>query len=271
MICSAFKNISEINLTYHLVYLNRLLLISFFNRIQNHDFEFESTFSFNERQYLYKVARIYLYDTPASFPTQAIQSLKTIEDYVVDLWKNFKEPIANIIKQISKTKGVEVDLSKIEIDKKLESNHKDNFFNIKNLLQKTGYNSILFLIDKVDEQNLTGNNPQSSFTLISDLIKDLELLETPIVGFKFFLWDALKPFTVDAARPDRVFSYDLRWTWGQIRAMLSSRVAAYSSGRITNFELLFDQIKSLGRIILFSELSPRDCVRLCNRILSEAI
>lgn len=266
---SEFRKIEEVTLQYHLTYLNRLLLISFFDRINDEKFDFNFSFSFAERQFVYKLARIYLFDTPASFPNHAIQSLKTLEDYAIDLWKGFKEPITNVIRQISKSKGLEVDLSKIEIDRKLELSHKDNIFNIIGLLKKAGYNSIYILVDKVDEQNLTGNNPSASFLLISDLIKDLELLETPGLSFKFFLWDALKSFTVEAARPDRVFSYDLRWTWLQIIEMLSRRTEAYSQGKVKNFESLFENRKSLGRIILFSELSPRDCVRICNRILSE--
>ncbi len=264
-----FSKIEDINLSYHLTYLNRLCLLSFFSKIQKSEFDYNSIFSFAERQYIYKLSRIYLFETPASFPNQAIQSLKTIEDYVVDVWKSFKEPIANIIRQITKAKGLEIDLSKIEIDKKLQLSHKDNFINIIALLKKVGYNSIFILVDKVDEQSLTGNNPQASFKLISDLIKDLELLETPYLSFKFFLWDALKPFTVEIARPDRIFSYDLRWTWRQIQEMLSKRVAAYSENKVSDFESLFHNNKSLGRIILFSELSPRDCVRICNRVLSE--
>lgn len=264
-----FKTIDDVTLTYHLIYLNRLLLLAFFKRVENPDFNFDFTFSFTERQYIYKIARIYLYDTPASFPNQAISSLKTVEDYAVDLWKGFKEPIVNVIKQISKSKGVEVDLSTIEIDKKLQLSHKDNFINIIELVKKTGISTIFILIDKVDEQSLTGNNPEASFKLISELIKDLELLEIPGISFKFFLWDALKQFTVISARPDRVFSYDLIWEWGQIRSMLNKRVETYSKGKITQFQNMFVDVKLLGRIILFSELSPRDCVRICNRVLSE--
>ena len=107
-----------------------LLLISFFNRIEDKNFDFNNTFNFHERQFLYKAARIYLYNTPSSFPNQAISSLKTLKDKAFDIWNDFKEPISNVIKQITKSKGVEIDLSTIEIDKKLESSHKDNFFNI---------------------------------------------------------------------------------------------------------------------------------------------
>jgi hypothetical protein len=125
------------------------------------------------------------------------------------------------------------------------------------------------LIDKVDEQSLTGNNPEASFKLIAELIKDLELLEIPGISFKFFLWDALKQFTVISARPDRVFSYDLIWDWEQIRHMLNKRVEAYSKGKVTSFQDMFSDVKLFGRIILFAELSPRDCIRICNRVLSE--
>lgn len=264
-----FKTIDDVKLTYHLIYLNRLLLLAFFKRVEKPDFNFDFTFSFTERQYIYKIARIYLYDTPASFPNQAISSLKTVEDYAVDLWKGFKEPIVKVIKQISKSKGFEVDLSTIDIDKKLQLSHKDNFINIIELVKKTGISTVFILIDKVDEQSLTGNNPEASFKLISELIKDLELLEIPGISFKFFLWDALKQFTVISARPDRVFSYDLIWEWRQIRSMLNKRVETYSKGKITHFQNMFVDVKLLGRIILFSELSPRDCVRISNRVLSE--
>jgi hypothetical protein len=264
-----FKSIDDINLTYHLTYLNRLLLLAFFKRVEKPEFNFDFTFSFTERQFIYKIARIYLYDTPASFPNQAISSLKTVEDYAVDIWKGFKEPIINVIKQISKSKGVEVDLSKIEIDKKLQLSHKDNFINIIELLRKTGIATVFILIDKVDEQSLTGNNPEASFKLIAELIKDLELLEIPGISFKFFLWDALKQFTVISARPDRVFSYDLIWDWKQIREMLNKRVQAYSKGKVASFQEMFSNVNLFGRIILFSELSPRDCIRICNRVLSE--
>jgi hypothetical protein len=266
---SAFNNIDEIDLNYHLTYLNRLLLLAFFSKIENPEVNFTFLFPFNERQYIYKLSRIYLYDTPASFPTHAINSLKTLEDYATDLWRNLKEPIANIIKQVSKKKGVEIDLSSIEIDRKLEFSHRDNLYNILQLLKKLTVESVYVLVDKVDEQHLTGNNPENSFKLIEDLLKDLELLETPGISFKFFLWDALKQYTTIYARPDRVFAFDLQWSWQQLQHMLSRRVSAYSKGKITDFENLMDDKKSFGRIILFSELSPRDCIRICNRILSE--
>jgi hypothetical protein len=269
---SNFKSADEIGLSYHLEYLNRLLLLAFFDKLHSlNDFDYIYEFDFAERQYIYKLCRIYLFETPASFPKQAINSLKTIEDHAFDLWKKFKGPISDIIKVISKAKGAEVDISKIELDKKLQMSHKDNFLNLIDLLKRLGTETIYILIDKVDEQSLTGNDPRASYSFISALIKDLELLEIDGVGFKFFLWDALKPYCAKDARPDRLFSFTLQWEYSQIRNMLNKRLEAYSSKKINSAIDLFEEKKGLGRTVLFSEFSPRDCIRICNRILSEQL
>lgn len=267
---SQFKNIEDVTLSYHLEYLNRLLLLSFFNRLHSlDDFQYTYEFKQSERQFLYKLCRIYLFDTPASFPKHAINSLKTIEDHAFDLWKRFKEPVADIIKAISKAKGAEIDISKVELDKKLQMSHKDNFINLKEFLGRIGISCIYILVDKVDEQNLTGNDPKASYLFISELIKDLELLETEGVAFKFFLWDALRDYCIKDARPDRVTSYNLNWKFSQIQQMLNERLSAYSSKQVSIADTLFDDIRGLGRTVLFSEFSPRDCIRICNRLLSE--
>lgn len=269
---SRFNNIEDVNSNYHLEYLNRLLLLSFFDRLNSlHDFDYLYKFSLKERQFIYKLCRIYLFETPASFPSQAINSLKSLEDHAIDVWKKFRAPFSEIIKKISKVKGVEIDLSKVEIDSKIELSHKDNLFNIRSFLEKLGINTLYVLIDKVDEQRLTGNNPKASYSFISELIRDLELLETPGVGFKFFLWDELKQYCTKDARPDRVFSYQLNWTFKQIRQMLNKRLSVFSNGKIKEATELFVSKASLGRIIVFSEFSPRDCIRICNRILSEQL
>lgn len=265
-----FKSAEDITLSYHLEYLNRLFLLAFFDRISKmNDFTFIHVFNRRERQFIFNLCRIYLYDTPASFPRQAVNSLKMPEDHLSDVWSKFKAPISELIKVISRSKGAEVDISTIELDQKLKLTHKDNLLNIKYFLEKIGITTIYILIDKVDEQSLTGNDPKASYYLVSELIKDLELLELPGIGFKFFLWDALKPFCNRDARPDRVFSYNLRWDFRQIGEMMDLRLKAYSSSRVSIAKNLFDDFRGLGRVILFSEFSPRDCIRIANRILSE--
>ncbi len=265
-----YRSVDEITMVYHYEYLNRLLLISFFSRLSDLDnFDFKKEFDSTERQFIYKLCKIYLFNTPNSFPKQAINSLKTMQDKMKDIWNNFKEPISQIIKEISKNKGVEIDLSKIDIDNKLALSHKDNFFNMTSFLKKIGIDSIYILIDRIDEQDLTGNDPKLSYKFISPLIKDLDLIETPGLGFKFFIWDALKKYCELDARPDRIFSYDLIWSYDRLHELLDKRIKVYTNNQRFKFRYFFNHKKYLGRIVLFSSGSPRDCLRICGRLLSE--
>ena len=51
--------------------------------------------------------------------------------------------------------GSEIDISKVDVEPKLQLSHKDNFFNLIQLFKKIDINTIYILIDKVDEQHLT--------------------------------------------------------------------------------------------------------------------
>ena len=265
-----YRSVEEITMVYHYEYFIRLLLISFFSRVSDLDnFDFKKKFDSTERQFIYKLCKIYLFNTPNSFPKQAINSLKTMQDKIKDIWNNFKEPISQIIKEISKNKGVEIDLSKVDIDNKLALSHKDNFFNMTSFMKKTGIDSIYILIDRIDEQSLTGNDPKLSYRFISPLIKDLDLIETPGLGFKFFIWDALKKYCEVDARSDRIFSYDLIWSYDRLHILLDKRIKVYSNSLRPKFSYFFNEKRYLGRIVLFSSGSPRDCLRICGRVLSE--
>src|SRR6266478_9807016 len=78
------------------------------------------------------------------------------------------------------------------------------------LLRSIGYRSVFILVDKVDEATITGNNAEHAFALIKPLLRDLELLQIPGIGFKFFLWDRLETYYREFARPDRVRSEERR-------------------------------------------------------------
>ncbi len=268
---STINNIDEITLDYHLEYLNRLLLVSVFANINKVDgFTLATMFSFKKRQYLYKLAKRYLTNTPFSFHRNAINSLKTLEDLGVDVWDSFKKPINTLVKSLSKAKGAEIDLSEVSIAKKENISNKENFGVILDYLKILGYEAVYILIDKVDENDLTGgNNPEDSFKFIAPLLKNLEILETDGVAFKFFLWDELKIYFAKYGRPDRVFSYYLEWSNTQLEEMLNNRVKTYSDGFVETFASLLQEPSDLKKILFFSQGSPRDCIRICKRIISE--
>ncbi|MEM1336961.1 MAG: hypothetical protein AAGF96_04390 [Bacteroidota bacterium] len=267
---SNYKTTKEIDQSYHLIYLNRLMLLSFLNHLYSvGEYKYLFEFNYNERQYIYQLCKIYLYNTPKSFPKHAISSIKTLEDRLVDIWRNFKDPLSEIIKVISTAKGAEIDISKMTLNKKVLMSHRDNFLNIKDLLSRVGLKSIYFLIDKVDEQSITGNDPIASYEFIAPILKDLELLETPGIGFKFFLWDQLIPFCAESARPDRIRSYKYEWNYDSLRALFNKRIAVFSDNRYTDATNIYSDENSLGRHIVFSQNSPRDLIRIGEKVLSE--
>lgn len=268
---SKISSIDQITLDYHLEYLNRLLLVSVFAKLRATDrFTLTHLFNFRKRQYLYALAKRYLKNTPFSFHRNAINSLKTLEDLSVDVWESFKKPISALVKSITKSKGVEVDITGIAENPKDNVSNKENFAVILDYLKALGYQAVYILIDKVDENDLTGgNNPEDSFKFIAPLLKNLEVLETDGVAFKFFLWDALKNDFAKYGRPDRVFSYYLEWNDEQLEEMLCNRVRTFSDNKILSFAELLEDPYDLTKIILFSQGSPRDCIRLCKRIVSE--
>ncbi len=292
---TSFGSIKEISLSYHLEYINRLLLLSLLNIIhQSPDNLFQNSYKNSERQYIFKLCKIYLFNTPSSFPNQAINSLKTLGDKFGDFWENFKGPIGELVKMIGKIFGAEFDLSKIKVEKELRSSHKNNFLNLKGLLKKVGINTIYILVDKVDEQQFTGNDKKASFRFISPILKDLTLLEEKGIAFKFFLWDELMPYCSKVARSDRIDSFMYTWDHNSLEELLNKRLKVFSTGNIDDASKLFEseilpittskiniwsvgvlaeqsdqKSKNLGRSIIFAEHSPRDLIRICKRAVSE--
>ena len=136
-----------------------------------------------------------------------------------------------------------------------------------------GYSSTYFLIDRVDELNATSQNSQASWTLVRDLLVNLPLLETPGVGFKFFLWDQVRAHFIDeGGRPDRVRTYELNWSPDDLRRMLQRRLAAYSNGRVSAFNDLLQENSGIDAetlVVFLAAGSPRDMIRICKAIVDE--
>jgi hypothetical protein len=139
---------------------------------------------------------------------------------------------------------------------------------LSSLAQRIGYTAIYVLIDKIDETDLTGT-AEKSFQFISPLLSNLQLLELPNYSFKFFLWDLLINQYRDIARPDRVKYYRLEWRSEQLERMLSSRVKAYSFGKLESLHSIadFEASNTLDRTVaFFSNDSPRNSVRISKSI-----
>jgi len=134
-----------------------------------------------------------------------------------------------------------------------------------------GFKCVYVLIDKIDENSLTGL-ASTSFRFIAPLASDLQVLELPNFGFKFFLWDLLQGEYRSVARPDRVKYYSLNWSVSQLREMLSRRLLAHSDDRVTSLAAISaaNVPKNIDEVVaLFSQGSPRNAIRLCKEVLDQ--
>lgn len=144
---------------------------------------------------------------------------------------------------------------------------------LKSICRDLSFQSIYVLVDRIDETEWTGNRPERSYHMVAALLRNLPLLDDPYVGWKFFLWDKIRPFQQEDARPDRVDQYDLAWEDAELDTMLSQRLRVFSSGRVKSLpELLSDDSNQYSAsVILFANRSPRNLVRLCNDVFSEEV
>lgn len=202
---------------------------------------------------------------------EIIQELKGVPEKIKEFWKNnvgFLESVVNVALKHFDLETVDFPEAKTE-SKKLSETYKHQLEILYLLAKKIGFHSIYILVDKPDETEQTGNNPEKTYQLIQPLVKDLELLGLKGYCFKFFLWDRIKPFYQKDARPDRVSEYNLKWSRESLKKALSLRIKAYSNDVHSSFDDLMESPCNVDDVIcLLSNGSPRNMVRLCEKIFA---
>jgi hypothetical protein len=136
-----------------------------------------------------------------------------------------------------------------------------------------GFNSVYVLVDRVDEFDLTATDASKAFAFIRPLLIDLPTLQEEGFGFKFFLWDATQDaFQAAGVRSDRVSVHSLQWSVDDLKLMISRRLKAFSSGRVSTLNELMCESVGLDIDTLAANVasgSPRDLIRLMARVLAE--
>jgi hypothetical protein len=136
-----------------------------------------------------------------------------------------------------------------------------------------GYDSWYILVDKIDEDSLADGDAAKSAQLIAPLLKDLNILTTPGVGFKFFLWDQLRNGLNDAfVRLDKIKNWSMSWNEAEIRTIIDRRLQAYSKSRVKNLgEICDPQAAKIVYSLVshYSQFSPREIIHILDSIFRE--
>lgn len=134
----------------------------------------------------------------------------------------------------------------------------EDFTAFVHLVQGMGLDSVYVLVDRLDEQPETADDPQAVIDLILPLLAHLPLMELPGAAFKFFL-----PLTAETllqhtpkVRLDRLRRYWVEWNEALLSQLLEKRLTTFSEGHI----------KSLGQLALspLSETIDRDLIQWAN-------
>jgi len=262
-------------LDYHLRNILRIGVVGLLTHLQNNA-NLLQRYNKNDKRTLLTLIHQYLGRITEDELKRAVDALKSFPDKAKDFWNEYLPAIAPfliiILKKLNMDPG---ELSRFD-DRapQLEQSPKYQLELLRDLAAKAGLKSLYVLVDKVDETALTIRDAKASFALIGPLIKDLEVLDMKGFAFKFFLWDELEPFHREYARPDRIPQFSMQWHEGTLYELLRERLKAYSSGKISRLSQIAD--KSLGAqieelVISFSGNSPRDVIRICQRICNEQI
>jgi hypothetical protein len=272
------SSLNNLTVEYHLKNLIRLGLLGFLLEIHERTLA-AASFQRIEREQIDLLCRTYLGRISKTEAMESMKSLRTLSSKAKAFLRDWSGPAGSLVSMILKAKGLgSVNLkggaSEDEFHAPDELPTKLHLEVVCDLLRSIGYRSVLILVDKVDEAQMTGNNAEHSFSLIKPLLRDLELLQISGIGFKFFLWDRLESYYREYARPDRVQQFVLSWTRTEITEMLSRRLSAFSGARVkTLSDLTNAKLASPLQylVVLFAFGSPRDMIRICQEMLSEQL
>ena len=262
--------LSDINLEYHLKNIIRIIVIAIVGATQYRGI---TNLTKTDRHIFYLFIKQYVDNIDKSELKTAISSIKNFGDKAKDLWNALTGPIGLAFNVLLAKLGLEG--SEIQRFEKLGGSLGDELDQLqvlRKIANKLGFKSIYVLIDRVDENSLTSKTAKNSYSFIEPLITDLQLLELPGFGFKFFLWDMLLTDYRKVARPDRVKYYEIRWNPKQIVSMLSERLKAYSSNNVENLKGLTDFGEEFDLdifIAYFAQGSPRNLIRICKEIFDQ--
>lgn len=266
----AGQKVADISLQYHLRNIITRILISFLSYLSEWP-DVAKNLSKEEKKQLAIFIHAYLGELTGDGIQELLNELKSLPDKFKDFWRQhvgFMESVINFLLKAYDLEKIDLPDTKQE-EKRLGETYKFQLESMLSLVTKIGFESIYVLVDRPDETEKTGNDPKSTYQLIQPLMRDLELLGLRGYGFKFFLWDQIEPFFRHDARPDRVPQYELKWTRNSLKEVLSKRLLSFSRRQISTFDFMLEDPCGIDdHLCLMANGSPRNLIRLCERILA---
>lgn len=176
-------NAKDIRIHHHLRNINRFTLLALLIDLHQNPI-LKGDLSKEDRRLFLALSAEYFAEINETELDQALNSLKGLKEKFKDFWNEWLpaiRPGAKFVNSLLKNGLDFVDFDKLSEFKNAEFSTTQSLkYQLKlivSLAQKLHWTSIYFLVDRVDESPLTGNNVKDSFNLLKPLLRDLELLE----------------------------------------------------------------------------------------------
>lgn len=142
------------------------------------------------------------------------------------------------------------------------------------LVQTTGLACMYVLVDRTDESQTLAGRPDRICRMLSPLLTELPLMETPGSAFKFFLPlpAAQELINYPGVRTDRIPFLSPQWTEDKLHEMLGRRLSVFSDGAVTTIDQLCEldfQDSIEKNLIRAARGVPRNLLRIANQLIIE--
>lgn len=278
IICVTYSNpptaglgLASIDLAYHLQNIIVLVLVGLVGHLVVE--KRYKNLSGGSRKALYWLLKGHLSGLRQADLRSAILAVRAMSQTAVEWWNSAIKLANPIFVTVTSALGIPApELTLFENDQIDLGPLSDQLAFLAEIATESGARAVYVLVDRVDENDLTGNDATKAFSFIKPLLQNLSVLQTRGFGFKFFLWDLLRDQFREHGRSDRIKTFDLQWNEAQIVEMLASRIAAYSDHTHTSFRSLVDYLGDADLDFMIAFLahgSPRNAIRMGQEILAQ--
>mgnify|MGYP000920407025 CR=1 FL=1 len=212
-----------------------------------------------------------------SFFEKETRSLSDRVNWFHNLWNTIRVhliDVANIVQSFRGKDGIKpVDITSSTKSERVTTEQLMNdLYSISSIAEQLGYDGWYILIDKVDEDEHTNSDAESAASLIAPLIKNLRVLEIPKIGFKFFLWDQLRPILVEQnVRLDKIRNWPMGWTRDELKEIINRRLSVYSNNNVRDLYVISESELTdfYDLVIDHAMFSPREIIHVLDAIFRE--
>jgi len=137
------------------------------------------------------------------------------------------------------------------------------------LCNKAGFKSIVFFMDKIDEDTQMGGKIKQESIVLTPILLNTKILLDNKFCLIFLLWSKIRDeLNRNSVRLDKIKSIDVTWESSELRKIIEKRVEYFSTGK-TTLNGMFLDLKDIDKLLYLANGSPRDLLRVLSAIYDE--